>query len=76
LEGQLDKLEREGNLEKLLKISSSLSLQNMVLFDKDGKIRKYESVIQILRDFYELRLGFYEKRKVRKKQTMNKNKHE
>jgi len=35
----------------------------MVLFDRNNKIRKYEKVEDILQDFYELRLEYYEKRK-------------
>jgi DNA topoisomerase-2 len=35
-----------------------------VLFDASGRIKKYETPEEILHDFYELRLSFYQKRKV------------
>jgi hypothetical protein len=36
---------------------------NMMLFNSEGVIRKYDTAEDILREFYELRLGFYTKRK-------------
>jgi len=32
-------------------------------FDKDNVLKKYESTMQIMRDFYDIRLEFYGKRK-------------
>ena len=37
---------------------------NMMLFDKDGAIKRYDSPEAILKEFYDLRLEFYEKRRV------------
>lgn len=54
--------EAEG-LEKKFKMTSSISLSNMVCFDKDGRIRKFNNVNEILEDFYHLRLRYYQKRK-------------
>ena len=34
-----------------------------VLFDKDGCLRKYSSVLEVLHEFYELRLDMYRRRK-------------
>lgn len=34
-----------------------------MLFDADGKIKRYEAPEQILQDFFDLRLSFYAKRK-------------
>ncbi|CAN8067785.1 unnamed protein product [Agarophyton chilense] len=48
---------------KKLKISSSLSTSNMVLFDKDGRIRKYESPQEIIMEFYGTRYDLYDKRR-------------
>ncbi|KAI8823024.1 DNA topoisomerase, partial [Fimicolochytrium jonesii] len=59
---QMAKAEQEG-LEKKFKMATTKSVMNMVLFDKDGRLRKYESVQEILEEFYELRLEYYEKRK-------------
>jgi hypothetical protein len=36
----------------------------MMLFDAEGKIKRYESPEQILQEFFDLRLQFYEKRRV------------
>ncbi len=37
---------------------------NMVLFDKDGFIKRYHSAEQILEEFFELRLEFYARRRI------------
>jgi hypothetical protein len=36
----------------------------MMLFDEDGKIRRYESPEEILTEFFALRLQYYERRRV------------
>lgn len=54
--------ENQG-LERAFKLKSSLSMNNMILFDAKGKIKKYDTVLDIIRDFAELRLEFYGKRK-------------
>jgi DNA gyrase/topoisomerase IV subunit B len=46
-----------------LKLSNSLSLNNMVLFTEQEQIKKYKSALEILCDFCVLRLEFYVKRK-------------
>eukprot|EP00931_Biecheleriopsis_adriatica_P072603 TRINITY_DN46_c1_g1_i1.p1 TRINITY_DN46_c1_g1~~TRINITY_DN46_c1_g1_i1.p1 ORF type:complete len:1267 (-),score=369.54 TRINITY_DN46_c1_g1_i1:40-3531(-) len=53
----------KDTLEKALKLRSSLSLNNMMLFDPEGRIKKYDSPLDILNDFYHVRLGLYDKRK-------------
>lgn len=55
--------EQEG-LEKRFKLISTLCTSNMVCFDAEGRIKKYSTVEAILRDFYDLRLAYYQKRKV------------
>ncbi|ODV94073.1 hypothetical protein PACTADRAFT_50962 [Pachysolen tannophilus NRRL Y-2460] len=45
------------------KLNQSVSLSNMVAFDPNGRIKKYESAEEILRDYYFIRLEFYQKRK-------------
>merc|ERR1719191_2490474 len=49
--------------DKVFKLKSSMSTTNMVLFDAEGKIQKYESALDILKDFVNLRLNVYDKRK-------------
>ncbi|KAI9493254.1 DNA topoisomerase [Zychaea mexicana] len=59
---QLETAENIGIL-KALKITSSLATTNIVCFDKDGRLRKYESAEEILKEFYPIRLEYYQKRK-------------
>ena len=40
-----------------------MTANSMVLFDQNGCLRRYEDVLEILREFYDLRLTFYDKRK-------------
>lgn len=51
------------DLEKTFKLRSSLSINNMMLFDADGVIKKYDSPLDIIVDFAKVRLVFYQKRK-------------
>ncbi|MDC6270774.1 DNA gyrase subunit A [Acetobacter pasteurianus] len=51
-----------GLLEKF-KLVSTISLANMVAFDPHGRIKKYLDVLDIVKDFYFVRLEYYEKRK-------------
>jgi DNA topoisomerase-2 len=50
-------------LEKLLKLYTTESTSNMHLFDSKDRLRKYTTVEEIANDYYETRLGLYEKRK-------------
>jgi len=45
------------------KLSTTISTNNMTLFDVDGKIHKYKTSVDILRFFFNHRLEFYSKRK-------------
>ena len=49
--------------EKRFKLVNSSSLNNMVAFDVDGHIRRFESVGEIMETFYTQRLTGYESRK-------------
>lgn len=53
-----------SSLQKFpLKLSTVISTSNMVCFDSFGKIKKYNSPLEIIRDFYQLRLRYYDMRK-------------
>ncbi|RVE59454.1 hypothetical protein OJAV_G00188610 [Oryzias javanicus] len=52
-----------AGLHKVFKLQSSLTCNSMVLFDHTGSLKKYESVEDILRDFFELRMKYYVLRK-------------
>ena len=62
-EGQLSKLIDKREIEKKFKLTSSISMNNMVLFDKNGIIKKYENVNAILDEFFEIRMEGYRLRK-------------
>ncbi|CAJ1376688.1 unnamed protein product [Effrenium voratum] len=59
---KLKEAEKAG-LEKTFKLKSSISTSNMVLFDAEGKIAKYNSSLDILQEFCKLRRQVYVKRK-------------
>lgn len=67
--GKLEKLELEkgdhgcNGLQKLLKLYSTSSITNMNLFNYEDKLKKYDSVEEIIDDYYEIRLEYYEDRK-------------
>ncbi|KAJ3044271.1 DNA topoisomerase 2 [Rhizophlyctis rosea] len=61
-EENMAKAEAEG-FDKRFKMSTTKHTSNMVLFDAEGKLKKYESVREILEEFYGLRLDHYAKRK-------------
>lgn len=63
-EDQLAKAEAEG-LEKKFKLTTTVSLTNIVCFDLEGRIKKYDKIDDIFDCFYDLRLKYYQKRKVR-----------
>jgi DNA topoisomerase-2 len=52
-----------NGLEKLLKLYSTNSTTNMNLFNSEDKLKKYNSVSDIIDDFYEVRLEYYGTRK-------------
>lgn len=54
--------QKEG-LYKKFKLESRIGTSNMVLFDADGCLRRYESVTSILREFFDLRSERYQMRK-------------
>jgi DNA topoisomerase-2 len=53
----------DAGFHKSFKLQSSINLSSMVLFDKNGVLRKYENVIDILKEYFELRMEFYIKRR-------------
>jgi DNA topoisomerase-2 len=63
LEGQSTPVEGVNALEKLLKLSTTVSTTNMHLFDADCKLHKYQSVEDIIDAFSVVRLATYVKRK-------------
>ena len=56
-------LKNKENLEKLLKLTTSVSTTNMHLFDANEKLKKYSTVNEIINDYYIKRLEMYDIRK-------------
>ena len=55
--------ETTKGLHTFFKLQTTISCDNMVLFDKNGCMKKYNDAGEILKDFYDLRFAFYGKRK-------------
>lgn len=55
----------EEGLEEKFKLTKSIATSNLVAFDPEGRITKYAAVEDIMKEFYVIRIKFYEKRKVR-----------
>ena len=51
-------------IEEKFKLTSSKSVSNLHLYDKNGVIRKYDTIYQIMDDHFHVRLTMYEERKV------------
>jgi DNA topoisomerase-2 len=67
--GKLDELESISldnginGLEKMLKLTTTISTTNMYMFNHEIKLHKYESVQEIIDDFFSVRMSVYKKRK-------------
>ncbi|KAF2675536.1 type II DNA topoisomerase [Microthyrium microscopicum] len=59
-------------LEETFKLTKTMSTTNLVAFDAEGRIHKYETALDIMEEFYHVRLKFYEKRKQHLLDEMNK----
>uniref|UniRef100_A0A8C2X9D6 DNA topoisomerase 2 n=1 Tax=Cyclopterus lumpus TaxID=8103 RepID=A0A8C2X9D6_CYCLU len=59
---KLSEAEAAG-LHKVFKLQQTLTCNSMVLFDHAGSLNKYESVQDVLKDFFELRMKYYVLRK-------------
>jgi len=60
---ELQKLIKSGDIEKYLKLSTTISLSNMTMFNVSNKLIKYDTVYDIIEEFYIHRREIYEKRK-------------
>ena len=59
---KIEEAEKNG-LHSFFKLQTTMSITSMVLFDHLGCLWKFESVEEILREFFDLRLVYYDKRK-------------
>ena len=56
-------LSDKTEIEKTYKLSKKISLNNMHLYSPLGKIKKYNTIEEIMRDYYDIRIKLYEDRK-------------
>lgn len=62
--GEFERLYAEdGGFHRIFKLTSSISMSSMHAFDSNVCLRRYDNSVQILKEFYVLRLEFYAKRK-------------
>ncbi|CAK5279846.1 unnamed protein product [Mycena citricolor] len=61
-EKKLEAAEEKGLLE-FFKLTGKTTTSNMMCFDFEGQMKKYDSPEEILEDFYPVRLAYYQKRK-------------
>ena len=52
-----------NGLEKLLKLYNTSSTTNMNLFNEDDKLKKYDTVNEIIDEYFNIRLEYYDDRK-------------
>lgn len=65
-------LEKVKDIEKLYKLVRKISIGNMHLYNQYGTITRYNSIIEILEDYYNVRLELYEERKKNKLDSLQK----
>lgn len=63
-DNKLSDMITKNTLHSTLNLITKKSITNMHLYDETGKIKKYLSPVEILEDFYNLRIEYYEKRKL------------
>lgn len=63
LDNSLQALSKKGEIEKKLKLSKRHPITNMHLYNSHEKIQKYNSALDILKEYYEYRLRLYDLRK-------------
>ena len=59
-------------LEETFKLYKPQSCSNLVAFDAQGRIHKYATVLDIVEEFYHVRLRYYEKRKAHQLDVLQK----
>lgn len=61
---EMQKLKKTEDIEKKFKLATLKMTSNMVLFNSEGRLRKYSTVNEIMEEFYHLRLKYYRERKI------------
>ena len=63
------KISVERGLEDTFKLTRTMATTNLVAFDPQGRIQKYDTVLDMIEEFYHVSLKLYERRKVYQSQT-------
>lgn len=66
-----DAKRRVEDFEKKFKLTTSWKTTNMCAFDADHNIIKYDTIGDLLEDYYQTRLGLYDKRKAHQISELN-----
>ncbi|KAK9901805.1 hypothetical protein M0R45_001967 [Rubus argutus] len=64
------KVVRQKDLVEEFRLTRRISIKNMHLHDRDGIIKKYDTPEQIIKEFYGLRLPYYDRRLNEKKRKL------
>nr|CAG8492090.1 15863_t:CDS:10 [Entrophospora candida] len=60
---QMERAENQEGLEKIFQLTNPMATTNMMCFDLNNRLAKYDSPEDILKEFYQVRLNFYVKRR-------------
>ena len=60
---QLGEGVRDIQIDKTFKLTTTLATSNLVLFSPQGKLKKYQNMLEIINEYFDVRVHFYEKRK-------------
>jgi len=52
----------DDGIDKYFKLSANININNFVLFDSQGKLKRYNGTSHIMQDFYEIRIRHYQLR--------------
>jgi DNA topoisomerase-2 len=69
--GKMEEIGMEG-AEKVLKLTTTIKTSNIHMFGSDRKLKKYDNVDELVRDYYVVRLAMYGKRKTHLLDAMTK----
>lgn len=69
----IEKLHTENKLIQLLRLAKNINLTNMHCFSSDGRLKKYNTINDILNEYYDFRLEGYQKRKIHLIKTLKEN---
>ena len=62
----------QNKFEKTFKLTTKINTSNMVLYDRNGFLKKYKTPLEIIDDYFEVRMEFYQKRKIFQLQSLEK----